>query len=245
MKSNDKKTNRPLLSLSLNVYNEEENLERVYKEIKSVLDKAKISHEILFVEGGSKDKSWEVIKKLSKKYKDCKGIKSEIEPGRKVNQGMKAAKGKYFGYMCSDGQDNPNLIPQCINLLEKNKADFVKARRVSRVFWERKVISRIYNALCRIIFGLKLRDINMHPKIFKRELIKNVELISKGESVDLEVVLRAHKMGYRIMELPTHERKREGGGSSVNSAVALNMIKDMFSYKWGSKNNALISSLNK
>lgn len=229
----------PLLSLSFNVYNEEKNLERVYKECKAVLDKAKISHEIILVEGGSRDKSWEVIEKLSKKYKDCRGVRSETEPGRKVNAGMKAAKGKYFGYMCSDGQDNPNLIPKCIKLLEENKADFVKARRVDRVFWERKVISMIYNRLCRIIFGLKLRDINMHPKIFKRDLIKNVELISKGESVDLEVVLRAHKKGYRIIELPTHERKREGGNSSVNSMVAWHMIKDMLSYKWGSKNKAL------
>lgn len=229
----------PLLSLSFNVYNEEKNLEKVYLECKKVLDKANISHEIIFVEGGSKDKSWEVIKKITKKYKNCKGVQAETEPGRKVNAGMKVARGKYFGYMCSDGQDNPNLIPECIKLLEEDKADFVKARRVDRVFWERKVISMVYNILCRMIFGLKLKDINMHPKVFKRDLVKNMELISKGESVDLEVMLRAHNSGYRITELPTHERKRAGGKSSVNPLIAFNMIMDMLSYKWGNKNKAL------
>lgn len=228
-------TKIPLLSLSFNVYNEEKNLEKVYLECKKVLDRAKISHEFIFVEGGSKDKSWEVIKKITNKNKNCKGVQAETEPGRKVNAGLKIAKGKYIGYMCSDGQDNPNIIPQSIKLLEENKADFVKARRIDRVFWERKVISTIYNALCRIIFGFKLKDINMHPKIFKRDLVKNVELISRGESIDLEIVLRAHKKRYRIIELPIHERKRQGGKSSVNFMVAWHMITDMFSYKWGQK----------
>lgn len=235
----NKKNQIPLLSLSLNVYNEEKNLERVFKEIKEVLEKAKIAYEIIFVEGGSKDNSWKVLQNLEKKYKSIRIFQSEMEPGKKVNKGMKEARGKYFGYMCSDGQDNPKIIPQCVKLLEENKADFVKARRVTRVFWERKIISMIYNASCRILFGLNLKDINMHPKVFKRELVKGINLISIGESVDLEVVLRAHKKGYRIVEIPVKERARSGGNSSVNLSVAVRMLMDMLSYKWGSRGNKL------
>jgi hypothetical protein len=79
----------------------------------------------------------------------------------------------------------------------------------------------------------------MHPKIFKRDLVKNIDLISSSESVDLEIILRANKKGYRIIELPTKERDREGGKSSVGINVALKMIKDMFSYKWGEKGKLL------
>jgi glycosyltransferase involved in cell wall biosynthesis len=156
---------------------------------------------------------------------------------------MKVARGKYFGYLCSDGQDNPNVLPKFIKLLEENKADFVKARRVNRAYWERKFISRVYNTLSDLLFGINFRDINMHPKVFKRELVKGINLISKSESVDLEVVLRAHMKGYRIMEIPVRERVRAGGKSSVNSSVALRMLMDILSYKWGSKRVALLESL--
>lgn len=235
----NKMKNKPLLSLHLNVYNEEKNLEKVFKEIKNILEKAKISYEIIFVEGGSKDKSWEVLQNLAKTYKNVRVFRQGFAPGEKLNKGMKEARGKYFGYMCSDGQDDPKLIPQIIKLLEEKKADFVKARRVTRVFWERKFISSVYNAICRNLFGLTLRDINMHPKIFKRDLVKNINLISKGESVDLEIVLRANKKGFRFIELPIKERVRDGGSSSVGLPVMLSMIRDMLSYKWGNKSKRL------
>ncbi len=236
---------KPMLSLSLNVYNEERNIEKIYHECEKILNKAKISHEIIFIEGGSKDNSWKVLKDLAKKHKDCIVMQAEMEPGKKLNAGMKVARGKYFGYICSDGQDNPDVLPEMIKLLVGEKADFVKGRRIDRKFWQRKFISVVYNRLCRILFGLKLRDINMHPKVFKRELIEGINLISRCESVDLEIVLRAHKKGYNIIELPVEERIREGGKSSVNLKVALKMFLDIISYKWGSKKKALRNSINK
>lgn len=235
----------PLLSLALNVYNEEKNIENIYNECKSVLQKARIPFEIIFIEGGSYDNSWNILQNLAKKNKDCNVIQAEMGPGQKINAGMKIAKGKYFGYMCSDGQDNPNIIPQMIKLLEEKKAGFVKGRRIDRKFWERKFISVVYNKLCRELFGLKLRDINMHPKIFNRDLVKNIDLISRCESVDLEVVLRAKQKGYKIIELPVEERIREGGKSSVNLKVALKMFVDIIDYKWGLKNVKLKQSQNK
>ncbi|MGA2911283.1 MAG: glycosyltransferase family 2 protein [Candidatus Levyibacteriota bacterium] len=237
IKNNTRKV--PLLSLSFNVYNEAANVERTYKECKNILIKAKIPYEIILVEGGSKDNSWKVLQALAKKNKDCRVFQTKMEPGRKVNKGMREARGKYFGYMCSDGQDNPNVLPKFIKLLESNKADFVKARRVNRIFWERKVISRVYNRLSDLLFGLGLSDINMHPKVFRRELVKGINLISVGESIDLEVVLRAQKKGYRIVEIPVRERVRGGGKSSVNPSVALHMLTDMLSYKWGRKSKML------
>ncbi|MCL4416570.1 MAG: glycosyltransferase family 2 protein [Actinobacteria bacterium] len=239
MKTPNKKEKTPLLSLHLNVYNEQDNLENVYKECRDVLKKAKISYEMIFVEGGSSDCSWKVLKKLAAKNKNCRVFQAEMEPGKKLNAGMRVAKGKYFGYLCSDGQDDPNILPECIRLLEKDKADFVKGRRIDRQYWQRKFISRVYNRICRLLFGIKLKDVNMHPKVFKRDLVKDINLISKGESVDLEIVLRAKQKGYRMMELPLQERDREGGKSSVNLIVALKMIRDMLSYKWGSKGKAI------
>jgi len=239
MKPEIKKQKIPLLSLSFNVYNEEKNIEKVYKECKAVLKKAKISYEMIFIEGGSKDNSWKVLKNLAKNNKDCRVFQAEMEPGRKLNAGMKAAKGKYFGYMCSDGQDNPNVLPKFIEILEADKADFVKGRRIDRKYWQRKFISRVYNGLAGLIFGINFRDINMHPKVFRRELVRGINLLSRGESVDLEVVLRAQKRGYKIVEIPVRERVRAGGTSSVNLSVAVSMFIDILSYKWGNKGRIL------
>jgi len=230
---------KPLLSLSLNVYNEEKNIVKIYKECKEVFKKAKISYEIIFIEGGSSDNSWKILQNLAKKNKDCKILQAEMEPGKKLNAGMKIAKGKYFGYMCSDGQDNPDVLPKCVRMLEENKADFVKGKRVDRMYWQRRLISRVYNRLAGILFGLDLTDINMHPKVFRRELVKGIDLISRCESVDLEIVLRAQKKGYKIVEIPMKERIREGGKSSVNIKVALKMFVDILSYKWGNKGKSL------
>lgn len=235
----------PLLSLALNVYNEEDNLERVYNEIDSVLKKAKIPHEIIFVEGGSKDNSWKILKNLEKKNENCIAIQSEWSPGQKINAGMKIARGKYFGYMCSDGQDNPNVIPEYIKILESGKADFVKARRKNRDTLQRKLISVVYNHLCKYLFNLNLQDINMHPKIFNRDLVKGIDLISISESVDLEIVLRAKQKGYKVIERPIEERVREGGKSSVNLKVALKMFLDILSYRFGEKRKLLSKSIKK
>lgn len=94
-----------------------------------------------------------------------------------------------------------------------------------------------------MLFGLSLKDVNMHPKVFRRELIKDINLISTSESVDLEIVLRAQRKRYKIIELPIEERDRDGGKSSVNLSVALKMIRDMLSYKWGEKARVLKKSL--
>lgn len=230
---------KPLLSLSLNVYNEEKNIVKIYKECKEVLKNAKISYEIIFIEGGSSDNSWNILKELAKKDKDCRVLQAEMEPGKKLNAGMKVAKGKYFGYICSDGQDNPDVLPKCIRMLEEKKADFVKGKRVERMYWQRRLISRVYNGLAGLLFGLNLTDINMHPKVFRRELVNGIDLMSNSESVDLEIVLRAQKKGYKIVEIPVRERIRRGGKSSVNFSVALKMFIDIISYKWGNKGRSL------
>lgn len=229
----------PLVSLALNVYNEEKNIDNIYKECRSVFKKAKILYEIIFIEGGSSDNSWKILQNLAKKNKDVKVIQAEMGPGQKINAGMRAARGKYFGYMCSDGQDDPGVITEYIKLLEEKRADFVKGKRVERMYWQRRIISRVYNRLARVLFGLNLRDINMHPKVFRRELVKGINLISRCESVDLEIVLRAHKKGYKIVERPIKERIREGGKSSVNIKVAIKMFMDIVSYKWGNKSKML------
>lgn len=227
----------PLLSLILNIYNEEKNVERVFYEIKELLDKSKTSYELIFSESGSIDNSFEIIKNIEKKFpKIVKVLKvKENSPGAKLIAAFGISKGKYIGFLCSDGQDDPTIIPKAIKLLEDGEADFVKGKRINRENFKRVFISRCYNLFAFLLFGTQSSDINGHPKIFSRKVLDRLELISKHESIDLEIFVKAKLLGLRIIEIPVIERVREGGGSSVGINVTLKFIKDMLSYKFGEK----------
>lgn len=230
----------PTLSLLLNVYNEEENVEKVYREVKKVLDNAKILYELLFIEGGSTDNSYNVLLHIKKKDINCKVLKTDKGPGDKLRAGFKLARGKYIGFMCSDGQDNPSILPNAIKLLEKKQADFVKGERVSRsTSLIRFTISWCYNVFTHLLFGVSSKDINGHPKIFPREIIKKINLKSKNESIDLEIMLKVHYLGYKIVDLPILERNRNVGKSSVGIQVMFQFILDILSYKFGRKSKEL------
>lgn len=231
----------PLLSLILNVFNEEKNVEGVFYEIKKVLDISKISYELIFSESGSIDNSFKILKKIEKKYPEYVTVLKvkENTPGAKLQAGFKKAKGKYVGFMCSDGQDDPILIPKAIKLLEEGRADFVKGRRTNRENFKRHVISRCYNLIAFFLFGTNSSDINGHPKIFSRRFLSELKLTSKHESIDLEIFVKSKLLKLRIIEIPVLERIREGGGSSVGLKVILKFIWDMLSYRFGHKRKLL------
>lgn len=231
----------PTLSLILNVYNEEKNITRVFDEITKILKNAKISNEIIFVEGGSTDNSYEVLKDLEKNNPTIVRVfKGKTSPGLKLMLGFKKAKGKYIGFMCSDGQDNPAIIPACIKLLEEKNADFVKGGRISRQYFKRLVISRIYNFVVRNLFGINSIDMNGHPKIFARKLLPLLQPESKNESIDLEIMLKAKMLGLKMVEIIVAERNRNEGGSSVSFAVIYKFIFDILSFKWGRKSREIL-----
>lgn len=229
------------LSLVLNVYNEEKNVERVFYDTKKILDKSKISYEIIFSESGSIDNSYNILKKIEKKYPKLVSVLKvkENSPGAKLQAGFKKAKGKYVGFMCSDGQDDSAAIPKAIKLLEEGKADFVKGRRTNRENFKRLVFSRCYNLIAFLLFGTNSSDINGHPKIFPREILPLLKLESKNESIDLEIFIKCKMLGFKIIELPVTEKIREKGDSTVGLKVILKFVKDMLSYKFGYKRKLL------
>jgi len=241
MASTKKISKIPLLSLILNVYNEEKNVEGVFYGIKKILDKSKISYEIIFSESGSMDNSYNILKKIEKKYPKLVSVLKvkENSPGAKLQAGFKKAKGKYIGFMCSDGQDDQSIIPKCIDILEKNSAKLVKGKRINRENFKRFVISKCYNLIAFILFGTNSSDINGHPKIFPREILPLLKLESKNESIDLEIFIKCKMLGFKIIELPVTEKIREEGDSTVGLKVILKFVKDMLSYKFGYKRKLL------
>lgn len=225
---------KPRLSLILNVYNEEKNVEKVFYELIRILKKASISYQIIFAEGGSTDNSYNILKKIERKYpKSVVVLKTKSPPGAKIMAGFKIAKGKYVGFGCSDGQDDFSIIPKCVNILEGGETDFVKGRRINRENFKRLFVSRCYNFIANFLFSLESKDINGHPKIFRKEIIPTLNLKIKDEWIDLECLIRAKDLDLKLVEVPVIEKKRENGRSTADFNSTIRFFKHVFLYKFG------------
>ncbi|KKQ24793.1 MAG: Glycosyl transferase family 2 [Candidatus Roizmanbacteria bacterium GW2011_GWC2_37_13] len=226
---------RPKLSIVLSMYNEEKAIQLVVEELTKILEKNKISHQIILVEGGSSDNSFKIARRLEKKYPQCIAVKYGHLLGEKIIKGLKEARGKYVGIMYSDGQVNPYVIPSFIKMLDEKKSDIIKGSRRARKGLSRRITSFFFNLISRLLFSIKTWDINGHPKIFDSRLISLLNLQVKDVTIDLEIMVKAKKLNLKVKEILVDERDRIGGSSSVYFITALRTLMHVLSFKWGKK----------
>lgn len=167
---------QPELSVVIPLLNEESSLNELSNKIlKSVNG---LNLEIIFVDDGSTDKSWQVIESLSKNDSRIKGILFRRNYGKSdaLQAGFDVAKGKYIVTMDADLQDDPNEIPDLLNML-KNGSDLVSGwKKVRHDPITKTIPSRFFNAVTRWTTGIKLHDFNCGLKAYKREVIKSIYL---------------------------------------------------------------------
>lgn len=212
---------QPKLSMVLSMFNEEKAIKTVVEELISILKKNKISHQIILVEGGSRDNSFKVAKQLEKKFPQCTALHYGEFLGEKIIRGLKEVKGEYVGIMYSDGQVDPYVIPSFLKILDKGTTDLVKGKRKGRKGFIKRTTSKFFNIISQILLFIPSRDINGHPKIFASKLIPKFDLHDKDVTIDLEIMVKARRMKLRIKEILVDERDRVGGISSVRAIVAI------------------------
>lgn len=212
---------QPKLSMVLSMFNEEKAIKTVVEELIAILKKNKISHQIILVEGGSRDNSFKVAKQLEKKFPQCTALHYGEFLGEKIIRGLKEVRGEYVGIMYSDGQVDPYVIPSFLKILEKGTADLVKGKRKGRKGFIKRATSKFFNIISQILLFIPSHDINGHPKIFSSKLIPQFDLQDKDVTIDLEIMVKARRMKLRIKEILVDERDRAGGISSVRAIVAI------------------------
>jgi glycosyltransferase involved in cell wall biosynthesis len=212
---------QPKLSMVLSMFNEEKAIKTVVEELIGILKKNKISHQIILVEGGSRDNSFKVAKQLEKKFPQCIALHYGEFLGEKIIRGLKEVKGEYVGIMYSDGQVDPYIIPSFLKILDGGKVDLVKGIRRGRKGFIKRTTSKFFNLISQILLFIPSRDINGHPKIFSSKLIPKFDLHDKDVTIDLEIMVKARRMKLRIKEILVDERDRAGGISSVRAIVAI------------------------
>lgn len=171
------------ISIVIPLLNEEESLDELYDWIAKVMQSNRYSYEILFIDDGSTDASWQVIENLSEKDKNVKGIQFLQNYGKSqaLNAGFKKVKGDVIITMDADLQDSPDEIPELYNLITNDGFDLIsgwkKKRYDSKI--RKNIPSKLFNAAARKTSGLKLHDFNCGLKAYKKAVVKNIDV--RGE----------------------------------------------------------------
>ena len=163
------------LSIVISLYNEEESLHELVKWIESVMVKEGYTYEIIMVDDGSRDGSWKIVKELSSKNENIRGISFRRNYGKSAAlfHGFKAAEGRVVVTMDADLQDSPEEIPEMYRMVVEEGYDIVsgwKKQRFDNKF-TKNIPSKLYNATARWVTGIKLHDMNCGLKAYRNEVV--------------------------------------------------------------------------
>lgn len=229
-----KTTSRQMLDLSLilPVQNEAAGIEEFIETVCRAFEKKGFSYEIIGVENGSTDNSYQVLKNLKKKYRQLQLLQSEKGWGRAVCKGIQKANGKYLCYMVSDGQIDPWCVPILLTKIQEEKWTMVKIKRIKRENAARLLLSRILSLSAKSLLGINSADINGTPKLIKTELIKKLNLRSVNIALDMELLLKLKKHNFTWIELPVISKKRGYGQSTTNISAILETTLSILKFRF-------------
>ena len=219
------------LSIVISLYNEEESLRELVKWIEGVMHKEGYAYEIIMVDDGSRDTSWEIVKELSEKNAYIRGISFRRNYGKSaaLYHGFKAAEGRVVVTMDADLQDSPEEIPEMYRMVVEEGYDIVsgwKKQRFDNKF-TKNLPSKLYNATARWVTGIKLHDMNCGLKAYRNEVVKNIEVYGEMHRY---IPYLAKNAGFdKITEKPVQHQKRKYGVSKFGLERFVNGFLDLIS----------------
>jgi glycosyltransferase involved in cell wall biosynthesis len=200
------------LSIVIPLLNEEESLRELHNGIAETLTSNHLSFEIIFVDDGSNDHSWQVIEELSHENPHVRGIKFRRNYGKSaaLNSGFRAAQGEVVITMDADLQDSPEEIPELYKMITQEGFDLVSGWKKKRHDPVSKTVpSRFFNWVTRRTSGIKLHDFNCGLKAYRKEVIKSIEVY--GEMHRYIPVIANYAGFTRIGEkVVTHQSRKYG-----------------------------------
>ena len=203
------------ISVVVPLYNEEESLPELYRWIEKVMKANGFSFEVIFVNDGSTDNSWQVIEDLSKQSENVKGIKFRRNYGKSpaLYCGFKEAQGDVVITMDADLQDSPDEIPGLYKMITDDGYDLVSGYKQKRYDPLSKTLpTKLFNATARKISGIhNLHDFNCGLKAYRRDVIKNIEVYGEMHRY---IPYLAKNAGFdKIGEKVVHHQARKYGKS--------------------------------
>ena len=205
------------ISVIVPLYNEDESLPELYAWIERVMAANKFTYEVIFVNDGSTDHSWDVIKELAARSEHVRGIKFRRNYGKSpaLYCGFKEAQGDVVITMDADLQDSPDEIPELYRMIKEDGYDLVSGYKQNRKQGDplsKTIPTKLFNATARKVSGIKnLHDFNCGLKAYRKDVIKNIEVY--GEMHRYMPYLAKNAGFDKIAEKPVHHQARKFGKS--------------------------------
>ncbi len=205
------------ISVVVPLFNEEESIPELYKWIERVMKESGFTYEVIFVNDGSTDRSWEIIEELSGRDNRVHGIKFRRNYGKSpaLHCGFDIAQGDVIITMDADLQDSPDEIPELYRMITVEKYDLVSGYKQNRSQGDplsKTIPTKLFNATARKVSGIhNLHDFNCGLKAYRKEVVKNIEVY--GEMHRYMPYLAKNAGFERIGEKPVHHQARKFGKS--------------------------------
>lgn len=230
-------TNPIQLSIVVPLFNEEESLPELCAWIHNVMKENHFSYEIILVDDGSSDNSWQVVKELISKNSSIKGIKFRRNYGKSaaLNKGFEKAQGNVVITMDADLQDSPDEVPELYKMITEDGFDLVSGWKKKRYDSKltKNIPSKIYNSVTRRMSGVKLHDMNCGLKAYRKEVVKAIEVYGEMHRY---IPVIAKWAGFRkIGEKVVVHRKRQYGVTKFGWERFINGFLDLISIMFVSK----------
>jgi glycosyltransferase involved in cell wall biosynthesis len=223
------------LSVVLPAYNEAENVERAVEHVSDVAGTLDRDYEIILVNDGSADRTGEIGRELEGRVPHFRLV--EHYPNRgyggALKAGFRAATKDLIAFYPADAQFDFAEIEQLLEPVEEEGADVVCGYRFNRQdAFVRKLNALGWNTVVRLLFGKLCRDIDCGFKLFRREILDHVNIVSDGAMIDTEFLAGAKARGFRIAEVPlTHLPREAGEATGANLAVIVKAFRDLVSFR--------------
>ncbi|MBQ9312776.1 MAG: glycosyltransferase family 2 protein [Bacteroidales bacterium] len=225
------------ISIIVPLLNEQESLRPLTEWIAKVMQQHSYTYEIIMVDDGSKDKSWQEIEKLSLENTNIRGIKFRRNYGKSaaLNVGFEHCKGDVVITMDADLQDSPEEIPGLYDMITKEGYDLVSGWKKKRYDSKlaKNIPSKLFNATTRMFSGIKLHDFNCGLKAYKKDVVKSIEVY--GEMHRYIPVIAKWAGFSNIGEKVVQHQKRQFGKSKFGMNRFINGYLDLVSIMFVSK----------
>jgi len=218
------------ISVFFPCYNEQDNIRRVAEGAVKVLEGLQADYEIILVDDGSQDRTGAIVDELAAGHPRIRAVHHPVNRGygAALQSGFRASTRDLVFFADGDGQFDLNELPAFLDWI--SRCDVVCGYRRNRQDpWVRRMNGWCWTRLVCMLFGLRVRDVDCAFKLFRRQVLDGMVLLSSGALISTEVLARARRAGFSILERPvTHYPRKAGRQTGANWRVVLRAFVELW-----------------